>query len=128
MYDLPKSKQSIYRDQYRSERKEEIRASYEKYEYEEYADFPNLMTLPGFVRGYIGQGMRYPESLSPELASLSIFPLDEIASLESDIAKTFGYEFPQKALLPGRQYKIEKGSIETGRKECPIGKIVKSEE
>lgn len=65
------------------------------------------MTLPGFVRGYIGQGMRYPESLSPELAALSIFPLDEIASLESDIAKSCGYGFSQKALLPGRQYRVE---------------------
>lgn len=73
------------------------------------------------MRGYIGQGICYPEALSPELALLSIFPLDAIASLESDIAKNHGYTFPQKALLPGRQYKIEKGSIETGRKECPIG-------
>ena len=28
---------------------------YEKYEYEEYAHFPNLFTLPGFVRGFVGQ-------------------------------------------------------------------------
>jgi hypothetical protein len=32
-----------------------MRASYEKFEYEEYIDMANIMTLPGFVRGYIGQ-------------------------------------------------------------------------
>lgn len=39
---------------------------------------------------------------------MSIFPLDEVASFEADIAKKHGYEFPQKALLPGRQYRVEK--------------------
>jgi hypothetical protein len=46
--------------------------------------------------------------------------------MESDIAHTFGYEFSQKALLPGRQYRIENGSIEAGRKECPIGEMLKN--
>ena len=46
--------------------------------------------------------------------------------MEGDIAHTFGYEFPQKALLPGRQYRIENGNIEPGRKECPIGEIIKN--
>ena len=43
--------------------------------------------------------------------------------MEADIARSFGYDFSQKALLPGRQYKLENGTIETGRKECPIGEL-----
>ena len=58
--------------------------------------------------------------MSEELYNLALFPLDEIVSLENDYAKNAGYSFPQKALLPGRQYKVENGGIETGRKECPI--------
>ena len=46
--------------------------------------------------------------------------------MESDIAHTFGYEFAQKALLPGRQYRVENATIEPGRKECPIGEIMKN--
>ncbi len=46
--------------------------------------------------------------------------------MESDIAHTFGYEFAQRALLPGRQYRVENGTIESGRKECSIGEILKS--
>jgi hypothetical protein len=55
---------------------------------------------------------------------MTIFPLEEIASMESDIARSFGYEFSQKALLPGRQYKVENGTIEAGRKECAIGELI----
>jgi hypothetical protein len=55
MYDLSDSKRKAYRSEYISGRKEEIRSSYEKYEYEEYIDMDNIMTLSGFVRGYIGQ-------------------------------------------------------------------------
>jgi hypothetical protein len=117
-------RQKAYRSEYIAGRKEEIRASYEKYEYEEYVDMDNIMTLPGFVRGYIGQGILYPPSISPALASLSIFPLDEIASMEADIARSFGYDFAQKALLPGRQYRIEDSTIEAGRKECAIGELI----
>lgn len=58
--------------------------------------------------------------MSEELYNLALFPLDEIVSLENDYAKNAGYTFPQKALLPGRQYKVENGGIETGRKECSI--------
>ena len=45
--------------------------------------------------------------------------------MEIDIARSFGYDFSQRALLPGRQYRVENGTIEQGRKECPIGKIIK---
>ena len=55
---------------------------------------------------------------------MQIFPLEEIASMESDIARECGWDFPQKALLPGRQYRIENGTIEPGRKECPIGELI----
>lgn len=48
--------------------------------------------------------------------------------MEADIARGFGYDFAQKALLPGRQYKVENASIETGRKECPIGEIIQTSE
>ncbi len=96
-------------------------AAYQKYEYEDFAGFENIYTIPNLVRGFIGQGIGYPESLSPDFARLQIFPLEEIASMESDIARECGYEFPQRALLPGRQYKAEFGTLEPGRKECPIG-------
>lgn len=86
-YDLPVGKRKAFREKYIADQKEDILASYEKYEYEEYAHFPNLFTLPGFVRGFVGQGIAYPQSLSEELYALSIFPLDEIVSIESDYAK-----------------------------------------
>ena len=44
--------------------------------------------------------------------------------MEADIARSFGYDFAQKALLPGRQYRIEDGTIEAGRKECAIGELI----
>jgi hypothetical protein len=47
--------------------------------------------------------------------------------MESDLASECGYVFPQKALLPGRQYRIENGSIEAGRKEYPIGEFITNE-
>jgi hypothetical protein len=43
--------------------------------------------------------------------------------METDIARGFGYDFTQRALIPGRQYKVENGTIEHGRKECPIGEL-----
>lgn len=100
---------------------------YEKYDYEEFTHFPNVFLVPGFVRGYIGQGIAYPRSISSELADMSIWPLDEMVSVEQDYAREASYEFSQKALLPGRQYRIEGGTIETGRKECPIGRLIKPE-
>lgn len=126
IYDFESQKRKSFRSEYIANRKEEIRAGYEKFEYEEYMDTPNIYTLSGFVRGFIGQWLKYPPSLSESLSLVSIFPLDEIASMETDIARGFGYDFPQKALLPGRQYKVENASIETGRKECPIGDIVQN--
>jgi Beta-lactamase superfamily domain len=123
-YDLAENKRETYRAKYIADQKEDMLASYEKYDYEEYAHFPNLFTLPGFVRGFVGQGIAYPRSLSEELYTLSIFPLDEIASIENDYAKNAGYEFSQKALLAWRQYKVENGNIEQGRKECPIGELI----
>ncbi len=123
IYDYDDRRQKSFRSEYIAGRKEEIRASYEKFEYEEYIDMPNIMTLPGFVRGFIGQWLRYPAILSGSLSELSIFPLSEITSMETDIARSFGYDFAQKALIPGRQYRIENSSIEQGRKECSIGTI-----
>lgn len=99
-YDYDAQKRKSWRSEYIANRKEEMRASYEKYEYEEYADLDNIFTLPGFVRGFVGQGIRYPASISPSLASLSVFPLSEVVSLEMDMAESCGYSFPQKALIP----------------------------
>lgn len=87
LYDLFPNKRKAFREKYIADQKEDILSSYEKYEYEEYAHFPNLFTLSGFVRGFIGQGIAYPKSLSEELYMLSIFPLDEIVSIEHDYAK-----------------------------------------
>ena len=67
-------------------------------------------------------------SLSASLSELSIFPLDEIVSMETDIARGFGYDFAQKALIAGRQYRVENGTIEPGRKECPIGELSRHRE
>lgn len=119
--DLPSEKREGYRREFIGGEKEKMTFSYEKYEYEEFMDLPRLYDLPGFVRGFIGQGITYPYSLSSELAEYEIFSLPEIASMESDIARAHGYDFVQKALLPGRQYHLEDGQIEQGRKECPIG-------
>jgi hypothetical protein len=52
-YDLPEKRRKAFRDQYIATQKEDILFQYERYEYEEYAHFPNLFTLPGFVRGFI---------------------------------------------------------------------------
>jgi hypothetical protein len=127
-YDRAKEKRKSYRDQYLATQKEEIAFQYERYDYEEFAHHPNLFAAPGFVRGFIGQGIAYPSAMSDELYSLALFPLDELVSIESDYAKNAGYTFPQKALTPGRQYRVENGGIEAGRKECSIGELVKNEE
>lgn len=103
-------------------------AAYQKYEYEDFAGFENIYTIPNLLRGFIGQGIGYPSALSEDLARTQIFPLEEIASMESDIARECGYEFPQRALLSGRQYKAEFGTLEPGRKECPIGTLELSHE
>ncbi len=125
-YDILPEKRKPYRDHYIASQKEEIAFQYERFEYEEFAHHPNLFSLPGFVRGFIGQGIAYPSSMSEELYNLALFPLDEIVSIEGDYANNAGYSFPQKALIPGRQYKVENGNIEAGRKECPIGELVKT--
>ena len=127
-YDTLPEKRKAYRDQYVATQKEEIAFQYERYEYEEFAHHPNLFALPGFVRGFIGQGIAYPSKVNEELYNLALFPLDELVSLENDYAKNAGYTFPQKPLIPGRQYKVENGGIEAGRKECSIGELVKNEE
>ena len=98
-------------------------AAYQKYEYEDFIGFQNIYSIPNLVRGFIGQGICYPSELSEDFARVQIFPLEEIASMESDVARECGYEFPQRALLPGRQYKAEFGALEPGRKECPIGTL-----
>jgi hypothetical protein len=103
-------------------------ATYQKYEYEDFMNFENIYTIPNLVRGFIGQGIGYPSDLSGDFGRIQIFPLDEIVSMESDIARECGYEFPQRALLPGRQYRAEFGTIEPGRKECPIGTLSLSHE
>lgn len=123
--DLWESKRKAFRSEYIAERKEAMYFSYQKHEYEDFSDFPQLYRIPHFVRGFIWQGICYPNALSRELSELQLFPLPEIASMEADIARECGYEFPQKSLLPGRQYILENGQIETGRKDCPIGEIVK---
>ena len=121
LLDTPVKRRKSHRAEYIAGRKDAMYAAYQKYEYEDFAGFENIYTIPNLVRGFIGQGIGYPESLSPDFARLQIFPLEEIASMESDIARECGYEFPQRALLPGRQYKAEFGTLEPGRKECPIG-------
>jgi hypothetical protein len=45
-YDTVASKRKAFREKYIADQKEDILGSYEKYEYEEYAHFPNLFTLP----------------------------------------------------------------------------------
>ncbi len=126
IYDYDEHRRRSYRSEYIAGRKDDMRSNYEKFEYDEYIDMANIMTLSGFVRWFIGQWLKYPVILSSSLSDITIFPLEEIASMESDIAHTFGYEFAQKALLPGRQYRIENWIIEPGRKECPIGEILKN--
>lgn len=117
-----KDRENIKRE-YLHTRKEDIEFGYEKWEYEDFAEFENFFELDGFVRGFIGQGLIYPTALSTELSGINIFPLAEVADREVQIAANFGYHFPQKALLPGRQYRLTGGDIETGRKECPIATL-----
>jgi hypothetical protein len=112
-----------FRREYVHSRKEEIEWQYEQWQYDDTADRENIMTIPGFVRGYIGQGIVYPRSLSPELAWLTALSLEEVFDRESAFALQYGYDFPQKVLLPGRQYRLEAGAIEVGRKECPIATL-----
>ena len=109
---------------YQSTRREEIEWWYVKWEMEEYLSIPNFLTLPGFCRGFIGQGICYPRSISEKLAGTSAFSLPEVVEREVSFATEYGYSFSQKALLPGRQYIIENGIIEQGRKECSIGKFI----
>jgi hypothetical protein len=124
LLDTPSKKRKSFRAEYIANRKEMMYATYQKYEYEDFENFENIYTIPNLVRGFIGQGISYPRHMSPDFARLQIFPLEEIASMESDIAHECGYDFVQKALLPGRQYRIENATIEPGRKECPIGTLI----
>lgn len=121
--DLPAKRRKGFRAEYIATQKDAMYAAYQKYEYEDFSSFENIYTIPGLVRGFIGQGIAYPKSLAQDFHTLSIFPLEEVASMESDIASECGYEFPQRALLPGRQYRAELGTLEPGRKECPIGEL-----
>ncbi len=98
--DLLPKKRRAFRDEYIAGRKEEMYFSYQKWEYEEFTNFPNIYEIPHLVRGFVGQGMCYPKELSSDLSRFQIFPLEEIASMESDIARECGYAIPQKALLP----------------------------
>ena len=116
-----------FRREYLSERREEIEWWYAKWTYDEYADNPNFFTLPGFTRGFIGQGICYPYRLSPFLAEMSAFSLPEVVEREVSFATEYGYTFPQRALMPGRQFRVEWGVIEPGRKECPIGELMRNE-
>lgn len=126
-FSTPKEREN-FRREYIQSRKEEIEWSYAEWQYEESADRDNIMTIAGFVRAFIGQGIVYPRSLSPELAGLTALSLEEVCDRENSLALQYGYNFPQKVLLPGRQYRLEMGSIEPGRKECPIGTLEVSRE
>lgn len=128
LLDTPVKKRKPFRSEYIAGRKDAMYAAYQKYEYEDFAGFENIYTIPNLLRGFIGQGIGYPSALSEDLARTQIFPLEEITSMESDIARECGYEFPQRALLSGRQYKAEFGTLEPGRKECPIGTLELSHE
>lgn len=112
-----------FKNEFQRNRKEEIEWGYAKWEYEDYEQFQNYMEIPGFVRGFIGQGICYPKSINPALSGLACFSLDEVVDREINFARKYGFDFPQKVLTPGRQYKIENGGIENGRKECPIGTL-----
>lgn len=112
-----------FKNEYLHSRKEEIEWGYAKWEYEDYEDFQNYMSIPRFVRGFIWQWVCYPRVMNEELSWLACLTLDEVVDREQNLAREYGYEFPQKVLHPGRQYKIEQGTIETGRKECSIGML-----
>lgn len=111
LFDTAPEKRKNFRSEYIAEKKMNIRYSYEKFQDEDFEDFPNIFRIPGFCRGFIGQGITYPALIDPILGLANIFSLDEIASLESDFAKKFQYNFSQKALNPGRQYNVENGEI-----------------
>lgn len=128
LFDKPENKRKSFQAKYISERKESIEYFYEKFEYEDFEDFPNILKIPNFCRGFIGQWITYPFLLSENLWNSAIFPLDEIASIENNYAKKYWYNFSQKALNAGRQYKIENWQIETWRKDCPIWKLVLNNE
>lgn len=96
-----------FKSEYIHNRKEEIEWGYAKWEYEDYADISNYMNLPGFVRGFIGQGICYPRIMSEALSGLACLTLDEVVDREVNFAREYSYEFPQKVLTPGRQYRIE---------------------
>ncbi|MBP9779830.1 MBL fold metallo-hydrolase [Candidatus Gracilibacteria bacterium] len=113
-----------FKKSYLRERREEIEWGYVKWETEEYENRANFMKIPGFCRGFIGQGICYPRILSEKLAGISAFSLSEVVDREISFATEYGYGFSQKALLPGRQYTINHGVIEQGRKECSIGIFV----
>ena len=57
---LPPKKRRAFRDSYIAGRKEEMYFAYQKWEYEEFTNFPNIYEIPNLVRGFVGQGMCYP--------------------------------------------------------------------
>lgn len=60
LLDLDQSERPKWRNEYLHTRREEITWGYAKWEFEDYETTPNIFEIPGFVRGFIGQGICYP--------------------------------------------------------------------
>lgn len=121
--DLPPEAREKFQKSYLHTRKEEIEWQYAKWEYDDYEDIPNIFTIPGLVRGFIWQGLCYPRYISPELAGISIFPLEEIVDREVWLASKYGFGFSQKAFLPGKTYEIIKNGTINVQKYDGIGEL-----
>lgn len=65
--DTPRAREN-FRREYVASRREVIEWGYEQWQYEESESYENIFLLSGFVRGFIGQGIVYPRSISPALA------------------------------------------------------------
>ena len=108
--DLPPAKRKSYEKQYRSTRKEWMEWQYAKFESWE-AEYRDIRDLSGFSLACIGQGMCFPTSVSAELASTRILPLDEIAEIERSIARRYRKKFDIFALSTGKMLDLQSEKI-----------------
>ncbi len=64
LLDPPPTERLKWRNEYLHTRREEMTWGYAKWEFEDYESVPNFLEIPGFIRGYIGQGICYPLAFS----------------------------------------------------------------
>lgn len=98
-------------EQYIEKRHEEMEWEYARHE-EGHVEHPDLTTLPGFLKIYVGQGIVFPPEIDERYLRLCRpYPLTRVASDEMQIARRFGRQVNIHVSNPGRTITLEKGKL-----------------